>query len=920
MKHKWFNFLQVVVMVIFLLGSSNLQMVFAQDEAPATADSGSVVVEESSSGDTGGEASAPETVTSDALAVEEATEAPTEAPTEAVTEAPAVEATVEATLGEPTMQPTEAPAVEEVVAEVVDALDSQNLTLADGNGEVLDMASQNTVDAITNGDPWFTIGVNKYQFLMSGDTCDPLAYYCDNSTNTPIQTALDYISTHSLTIDSNTLHVEQGTYNEEVTINDSSVFDGLTILGDPGDETVVGAAYNAPILDGTGKTTGFHIVNQSVSIIGFIIQNFTTGILVDVSSGNQDINIANNTIVDNTNGVVQSSTGTGSPNMTINYNIFTGNDVALSNALDNNNQYIFAQNNYWGCASGPVVERSGVYYQFDASGDRHTLSGEEVDSLDENCQYIAGNNVGNIYKHTRAGDWAPYKIVLFEYASSVPGCMDETALNYNQYATVSDDSCTYTCEWDETLTSDDPKCFEPCQYDANIPADDPECVPPSVYACTDPAATNYDDTPGVVTDNTLCEYPPVYACTDPAATNYDDTPGVVTDNTLCEYPPVLACTDPAALNYDATPGVVTDNTLRVYPTVIPPTIITVTGGPGLLIPVTGVGGLIPVTGGNQIVSGLGHSCMPYGDGVVCWGLNTSGQLGDGTTVNNNVAGYVKDLTGVSSLTAGSNHTCALTIDNEVWCWGENSYGQLGNGTTTNSSLPVQVTGFPANVLSLSAGEMFTCAQLANQEVWCWGKNNLGQLNDGSTSYQTKPVKAVLGASLSQISGGMNSLLVGDALGDILKWANQQSNPVQDASNTLAISANRWGGSGCSITMSGSIECWGDNLTAGVVDSKLPAIEIGTGADHSCVVNNDETVSCWGSNTYGELGNGSNLNSTIGVLVSNLTQAHTIGVGANHTCALVGASNLPVCWGENTYGQLGNGTNKDSNVPVRVILP
>ena len=154
----------------------------------------------------------------------------------------------------------------------------------------------------------------------------------------------------------------------------------------------------------------------------------------------------------------------------------------------------------------------------------------------------------------------------------------------------------------------------------------------------------------------------------------------------------------------------------------------------------------------------------------------------------------------------------------------------------------------------------------------------------------------------------------------MKWADQKSNPVQDVANTLAISANRWGGSGCSITLDGSIECWGDNLTASPVENGLPALEIGTGAANGCVVNDDETVSCWGSNTYGELGDGSNLNSTVAVLVSNLTQARTLGVGAHHTCALVGASNLPMCWGENTYGQLGNGTNKDSNVPVHVILP
>ncbi len=953
----------------------------------------------------------------------------------------------------------ETPVEEESLVEVVQTLSDEGLQLAGQDGEPLDMASQDTASTIKDGDPWFTVGGDTYQFLQTGGVCDEGVAYCYTG-DTPIQAALDYIVTNNLSIDDKTLHVEKGTtdYHEQVTIVQNNLFDGLIILGDPGDLTEVGAGSNAPVLDGTGLNTGFTIYNEGVSIIGFIIQGFLTGILVDTGSGAENIHIDNNTIINNGIGVEQTG-GTGKPHLYVNYNIFTGNGVALKNADGNNVQYIHAENNYWGCPSGPVLygeETSGPkprksgYWQWVDGG--FIYLGTTLPST--TCQLVDGR--ASLWDHQKnTADWSPFKInlnpvvgcppgeVLIGGVCGIPGCTDPDATNYNADATVDDGTCTYPVEgctdpdatnYDAAATVDDGSCTYPpvegctdpdaTNYDAAATVDDGTCTYPPVEGCTDPDATNYDaaatvddgtctypvegctdpdatnydadatvddgtctypvegctdpdatnyDADATVDDGTCtypvegctdpdatnydadstvddgtCTYPPVEGCTDPDATNYNADATV--DDGTCTYPPVegctdpdatnynadatvddgsctyplvvYACTDPAATNYDATPGVVTDNTLCLYPPIVPPVIITVTGGPGLLIPVTGgVGGLIPVTGGNQIVSGLGHSCMPYGDGqVICWGLNASGQLGDGSTVDRNVADYVENMTGVLSLTAGSKHTCALTTENEVWCWGENTFGQLGDGTTQNKLLPVQVKGLPADVLSLSAGEDFTCAQLTSNEVWCWGKNNLGQLNDGSTKYQAKPVKAGLDANLAQISGGQNSLFVGDVLGDVLKWANLKSDPVQEVSNILSISADRWDDTGCSITLDGAILCWDAGLDSIQIENKLPALEIGKGMDHACVVNDDETVSCWGANLHGELGNGTNEASDLATLVKNMTSAHTLGVGAHHTCALVGASNLPMCWGENTYGQLGNESNENSNVPVAVVLP
>jgi hypothetical protein len=398
-------------------------------------------------------------------------------------------------------------------------------------------------------------------------------------------------------------------------------------------------------------------------------------------------------------------------------------------------------------------------------------------------------------------------------------------------------------------------------------------------------------------------------------TDYATMPeGYMAVDTEAGCAPIVCTID--GVNQASVPvGMVVVNGLCVTPTIPPPG-----PTPALAIPVTG-GALIPVTGGTLIVSGLGHSCMTYNNGqVICWGLNASGQLGDGTTVNKIEPVYVKDLTGVQNLTAGGKHTCALTISGDIWCWGENSSGQLGNGSTTNSDVPVKVAGLPAKVLSMTAGEEFTCVQLMNQEVWCWGKNNLGQLNDGTTTNQTSPVKSKLTTMLAQISGGQGLLLGSDVLGSVNEFVKAKAEAVKLLESSLSISANRWGDSGCAVASDSSVKCWGSDLTSALVAGALPAMEVGTGLDHNCAINSDGSVSCWGSNGNGQLGNGSNAESADATLVKNMALARVLAVGAHHTCVLAGTGNTAMCWGENTFGQLGNSSTTNSNVPVLVVLP
>ncbi len=329
--------------------------------------------------------------------------------------------------------------------------------------------------------------------------------------------------------------------------------------------------------------------------------------------------------------------------------------------------------------------------------------------------------------------------------------------------------------------------------------------------------------------------------------------------------------------------------------------------------------IIPVTGAPIITAGLGHSCMTVGNGqVVCWGLNTSGQDGNGTFINQLIPVYVKDLSGVVDLTSGSLFTCARTADGIVWCWGDNTYGQLGNGTTLKSNIPIKVSGLPGKVTNFTGGQDFTCAQLETKDVYCWGKNDLGQLNDGTSTNRLSPIKSNLIKVQTNISGGQSTLL-GESYGDVAQWNAMKEAGVANLDLSMAISANRWAPGGCALTANGSVECWGGDLKSAGIDKAPLAVLVTSGMAHGCSINSDLTVSCWGDNLYGELGDGTKVTNSSAVKVIDLTDVTNLAAGAKHNCVLFG-DGIAKCWGSNEFGQLGNNSTTDSSIPVFVFPP
>ena len=149
-----------------------------------------------------------------------------------------------------------------------------------------------------------------------------------------------------------------------------------------------------------------------------------------------------------------------------------------------------------------------------------------------------------------------------------------------------------------------------------------------------------------------------------------------------------------------------------------------------------------LTSGVQAITGGGlHTCaLTTAGGVKCWGYNAFGQLGDGTTADRSTPVDVVGLTnGVRAIDTGGDHACALTTAGGTKCWGNNTYGQLGDGTTTDRWTPVEIGSLFNGVKAIAAGGGFTCALTTSSSIKCWGYNAYGQLGDGTTTDRWTPV-------------------------------------------------------------------------------------------------------------------------------------------------------------------------------------
>jgi len=307
----------------------------------------------------------------------------------------------------------------------------------------------------------------------------------------------------------------------------------------------------------------------------------------------------------------------------------------------------------------------------------------------------------------------------------------------------------------------------------------------------------------------------------------------------------------------------------------------------LLVPVSGLTAAARVTAGDEFACAL----LTAGR-ANCWGLGESGQRGDGSFDTFALAPVdVTGLTDAVAIAAGYGHACALLSDGTMRCWGENIEGQLGNGTTANpgTATPVPVSGM-TGATSIATGAYHTCAIVSGGTVACWGRNGQGQLGDGTQTGSSAPVQVREITTATSVTGG--------------------------------------GGHSCALLADGTVRCWGENSDGQLGDGTTltkstpiaatgiaGAIAVSAGWDHTCAVLDDGTVRCWGANSSGQLGDGTATRALTAVQVRGISSAIAVTAGWwHHSCALL-ANGAVRCWGVNDWGQLGNGSTIDSSTPV-----
>ena len=344
----------------------------------------------------------------------------------------------------------------------------------------------------------------------------------------------------------------------------------------------------------------------------------------------------------------------------------------------------------------------------------------------------------------------------------------------------------------------------------------------------------------------------------------------------------------------------------------------------------------------SVAGGGSHTCARKSTGdLLCWGYNFYGQLGDGTAVSRYAPGTVIGLDGdVAAVSPGYWHTCALLTTGQVQCWGANSAGQLGAGSTPNPHVAASVYGMSSGVIDAAAGGAHSCAVVSDGGVSCWGYNDYGQLGYAGAIANpvAAPVSALTSGVQAIVSGEVHNCVLTEA-GGVKCWGDNtvsqlgtsisvsQTTPVDVPGLTSGVTALSAGSYfTCARLQSGLVKCWGRKLKNGPIVGTGPVavagltnvVALGTGLLHACTVLQEGSVRCWGLNYAGQLGDGTRADHDTPVEVIGL-KGHAIAVAAGfeHSCALLDTGGVQ-CWRSNRSGQLGDGTTTDRLAPVDVV--
>lgn len=301
-----------------------------------------------------------------------------------------------------------------------------------------------------------------------------------------------------------------------------------------------------------------------------------------------------------------------------------------------------------------------------------------------------------------------------------------------------------------------------------------------------------------------------------------------------------------------------------------------------------IGGGVSV---RAVAAGQDFTCAIVQDrSVYCWGRNASGQLGLGNQIDYNLPQRLTSISDVLSIVAGGSHTCAIEMDGSVWCWGANGSGQLGLGSIGGSSALPQKLQNLSGVRQLSLGVAHTCAVTQDNELYCWGSNDNGQLGLSGSGI---PSPTLVASSVGQVMAGANHTCYVGLLGDVRCTGNNGYGQLGNGSS---------GGTQSSFAAA----VWDPGTGQNWPLEKMS--DLGAGANHTCALTRGGAVRCWGANEFGQLGVGNTTSHTTATLVMGmpLVGASGVSVGGKSSCAIAQDGGLK-CWGANLDGQLGLGT-------------
>jgi alpha-tubulin suppressor-like RCC1 family protein len=360
----------------------------------------------------------------------------------------------------------------------------------------------------------------------------------------------------------------------------------------------------------------------------------------------------------------------------------------------------------------------------------------------------------------------------------------------------------------------------------------------------------------------------------------------------------------------------------------------------------------------QVSGGSRHSCAITTDNrAYCWGFNTYGQLGDGTTTWRLRPVAVASPLRFRQVSVGELHTCGVTTDYRVYCWGSNGDGALGDGTETDRLSPVPVVG-GLRFRQVDGGDEHTCAvTYPDNRAYCWGYNAEGGLGNGTFSprFRSTPTAVAGGLRFRQVSAGgglydfeSREPFAGHSCGvtttdEAFCWGPNTVGQLgiggtsggRVASPTRVAGAHRFrqieAGSAytCAVTTTNRAFCWGNGRQGQIGDGKTylrfsPSAVAGghsferitTGEFHTCAETTLNRAYCWGT---GGIGDGTTTRRLTPVAVAGGLFFSQVSAGFSHTCGKT-HTGVAYCWGWNFYGQLGDGTTTDRNQPAAVAGP